>query len=279
MDTKRIRRIAVAAAVVLALTAGAGAAVTAQAGGSNAPGAPAAPTARAGPLAPAESGFVAMVPCRLFSTVPVGGKFNPGETRSINKGGNLATQGGKAGGCGIPDDATALHVTVTAVLAEGNGFIRVWPDASVEQPATFMNFSNSFNVSSSGTLDVDTGGGIDVMDLKVNGARTHVIIDVLGYYVEPMIAVVSGAGALVRGTAGAAVVRQGTGSYRVEFDRNVQGCTLGTVLGSTAGGFPPTGGTAMAGFSDTAVQTDVYVETRNAAGAMTDLPFHLTVTC
>lgn len=278
MGSMNVRRLLAGVGIVVAFTVGVGAAAVTQDGSDN-QAVPDGRSGRVGVASPVESRYVPIVPCRLFSSVTAGpGKFTPGQTRSINKGGNLATQGGKVGGCGLPDGATALEVNITAPLAEGNGYIRVWPDESVEQGSTFMNFSNVFNVSNAGTVDVDKGA-TDVMDLKVYNARTHVIIDVLGYYVDNLLAVVNADGTLSRGTVGTTAVDAGAaGAYRVGFDRNVRGCAYSATVGLTgAAGTTPDGTATVVGAG--AGVNEVFVTTHNTAGTQVDRPFHLTVDC
>ena len=278
MGSIKVRRLLAGAGIVVAFTAGIGAAAVTQDGSGNQP-VPDGRSSRVGASSPAEARYVPIVPCRIFSSVAAGpGKFTSGQTRSINKGGDLTSQGGKAGGCGLPDGATALEVNITAPLAEGNGYVHVWPDESVEQPSTFMNFTSSFNVSNAGTVDVDRGP-TDVMDLKVYGARTHVIIDVLGYYVDDLIAVVNPDGTLVRGTVGASVTNPaGLGNYYVTFDRNVRGCAYNVNVGlSGASGTSPDGSATVVGAG--ASVNAVWVSTYNTGGALDDRGFHLTVEC
>ena len=278
MGSIKVRRLLAGVGMVAVFTAGAGAAAISQDGSANQPVADGRSN-RVGVDSPVESRYVPIVPCRLFSSVTAGpGKFAPGTTRSINKGGDLASQGGKAGGCGIPNGATALEVNITAPLAEGNGYIRVWPDESVEQGSTFMNFTNVFNVSNAGTVDVDKGA-TDVMDLKVYNSRTHVIIDVLGYYVDDLLAVVNGDGVLARGTVGTSSVDAGSaGAYVVTFDRNVRGCSYSATVGLTgASGTTADGAATVVGAAGSV--NAVFVTTFNTAGAQVDRPFHLSVDC
>ena len=169
-----------------------------------------------------------------------------------------------------------MEVNITAVLSEGNGFIRVWPDESVEQPSTFMNFTSSFNVSNAGTVDVDKGA-VDVMDLKVYGSRTHVIIDVLGYYVDGLMAVVNPNGTLVRGNGVATTTREAAGTYRVNFERNISGCAWEGGL-HDAGVFFGTPGEINLALNG-ATPNGLFVQTRNPAGALADSEFIVTVDC
>jgi len=65
----------------------------------------------------------------------------------------------------------------------------------------------------------------------------------------------------------------GAGTYNVAFSGNISACALGVTVASNAG----TGGFATATLA--ADNSTVEVVTRNEAGAGTDFPFHLTVTC
>lgn len=97
-------------------------------------------------------------------------------------------------------------------------------------------------------------------------------------FARPMFAVVNSDGTLARGYAISSVVRQATGSYRLTWNRDIQTCAFIGATGGPAGGFPSTG-TVAATFSDTAQTDDIYVQTRNTAGALTDLDFHIQVVC
>jgi hypothetical protein len=269
-------RKAAAVALGVVLLGVAGGAVSAD-GGVNVGPTRARP--RAGASSPTETVFVPIVPCRIFSSVPAVGKFSAGETRSINKGGNLSSQGGNPAGCGIPDGATALEVNITSALAEGNGYIRVWPDESVEQGATFMNFSNAFNVSNAGTVAVDKGA-TDVMDLKVYLNRTHVIIDVMGYYVDELFAVVEADGTLSRGNGVASVTKLASaGQYVVNFERNVRGCSYAGNLGVTGAAGAEADGTLSLQGASSNPTNGVFVWTFNTAGAPTNRAFQVIVDC
>lgn len=266
-------------AVVAAIAAAglvAGGAVAASVGDSNNPEAPASES-RAGAASPAETGFVPITPCRVVNTATSGaGRFAPGQTRAYETQGNTSGQGGAAS-CPIPAGATALEINITAPSALGEGYVRVAPAGVAIPNATFMNFTDTFNASNAGAVRITPGTGNN-LQVRVFNASTHIVIDVLGYYVDPPIAVVAANGTLVRGMAGATAIRQSLGNYRVEFGRDVTGCAFTATLGSVGGGFPPTAGEVFVARSDGNAD-GVYVETRNAAGAEADLPFHLTVTC
>jgi hypothetical protein len=272
----RFRTKVVGAVVAGVLALSTGTLVGAQAGETDNAGGPVAPpTDKAGAASPTESSFVPITPCRIVNTQNPAGKFAVGETRSYRMSGNTSDQGGAAA-CGIPSVATALEMTITAVGAEGNGYLRVWPAGQPEPNATFLNYTKVFNAENAGTVRVQGGLGSNI-SVKAYQQKTHVIIDVLGYYVPGLMAVVSDAGNLVRGNGAPQVERTGTGIYNVIFNRDVSGCAF------SGGLHAPNAGTGTEGdFVAAGLTTDprgVFVQTFNEAGTLANLEFHLVVTC
>ncbi len=186
---RRVAKGTAIAGVALAMGVAGGAAVNAQAGGGDG-GSNRVGESRGAAAPIRTTSYTPITPCRIFSSAAAGGKFDPGETRSVNKVGNLSSQGGNAAGCGIPAAATGLEVSVSATLNEGGGYVRIWPDAVSEPGATFLNYTPAGATTNAGAVQVDTGN-IDVMDIKNYGSRTHLIIDVLGFYIRPTFALVA----------------------------------------------------------------------------------------
>ena len=91
-------------------------------------------------------------------------------------------------------------------------------------------------------------------------------------------AVISAAGAVVRGRGTTSAARTGDGQYQVVFDTDVHNCTYYATLGDPAAGAPPAGEIAVGSVAGNA--NGVLVVTRDSAGAATvDRSFHLTVSC
>jgi hypothetical protein len=91
-------------------------------------------------------------------------------------------------------------------------------------------------------------------------------------------AVISEAGAIVRGRGATSAARTGEGQYQVVFDVDVKSCAYFATLGDPAAGAPPAGEIAVG--SSTSNANGVTVVTRESTGATTvDRPFHLTVSC
>jgi hypothetical protein len=277
MGTMR-RLVKGAAVVALALGTGVagGVAVQAQAGGGDGGnGRVGQPRGAAVPSRTTE--LTPITPCRIFSSAAAGGKLAPGETRSVDKGGDLSGQGGNAAGCGIPAAATGLEVSVSATLNEGPGYVRVWPEAVSEPGATFLNYTAAGAATNAGAVQVDTGND-DVMDVKNYGSRTHIIIDVLGYYIRPTWAVVTAEGTLVHGSRVSSVTRDSAGWYYVDFDVNTDSCAKVISIGRYGSTVSELYGYGTAQTSNT-FPNRVYVRTFSDEGVATDLPFSLAVSC
>jgi hypothetical protein len=127
--------------------------------------------------------FVPVTPCRVADTrastsIPAGG------SRSFQVAGSgLSGQGGASSGCGVPDDAVAVEVSVTTPAPPGTGFLRVWP-ADVSSPnAAFLNFTSGRGTTNTGAVRLSSVSGPLDLSVASFGSSAHVIVDVQGYFV------------------------------------------------------------------------------------------------
>ena len=144
---------------------------------------PTVPAASAAPVA-GGLGFTPLAtPCRAVDTRSGGGALGPDTTRSFQVGGagNLAAQGGAAGGCGVPDGAGAVEVAITAVGPAGSGFLRAFAAGDAVPSATFVNYTSGVGITNTGTVPLAAAGTQD-LSVKNFGGTTHVVVDVLGYF-------------------------------------------------------------------------------------------------
>ncbi len=172
-----------------------------------------------------EDAHVALTPCRIVDTRIAGGPIGGGAIRNfhVRGAGGFPGQGGKAGGCGIPQSATSVTAAITVVSPAGTGFLRAWPFGQAEPTATLLNFQGGVNITNS--TDLTLGGGAAAIRVKPS-ATTHVVIDVLGYYAPPIHAMVASDGSLSSNTSRVvSSVRTGTGTYEITVDRNLTGCS------------------------------------------------------
>jgi hypothetical protein len=173
------------------------------------------------------SSYTPITPCRIVDTRLAGGRIAANTTRSYVAAGTagFTGQGGASAGCGIPAAASAMQVTITAVSATGRGLLKAYPDNVAAPTATFLNYTNAFNISGSGSVTLDTAGGYH-FKISNYGFATHVVIDVQGYYVKPMWALIAGNGTVVKSSRVTHVSRVSTGWYSVDFDRDISSCAL-----------------------------------------------------
>ena len=142
------------------------------------------------PLAAAEEGlvYVPAGPCTLVRTAgTVAGKLGAGETRELLARGavNLAPQGGPPGGCGVPDAAAVLVVTLRLANATGPGSLKAWPALAPEPPTSVVEYVAAPRaVTVSGVISLCSEESCPA-DFQVEsvGHGAHLRIDLLGYFV------------------------------------------------------------------------------------------------
>jgi hypothetical protein len=125
---------------------------------------------------PAALDFYSLAPCRLVDTRspagPLGGpSILPGDERLFTV----------AGACGIPADAKALSVNLTAVLPGANGNLTLFPADQVTPLASFLNYQTGVTRANNALILLsDTTGAIRI---KANTVLPlDFILDVNGYF-------------------------------------------------------------------------------------------------
>lgn len=266
-------KVLVALVALLAVSSGSAVALA----GSGSPTAQAPPDSR-GILTPTRSTtYVPVTPCRIFSTAATSTPVAPGATRTLKVYGNLASQGGQAAGCGIPVAASAVEVAVSATANQGAGYVRAWPAGQSEPQATFLNYTAAGATTNTGTLAV-TAGGANALMLKNYLSTTHLIMDVQGYYVRSMYALINANGSLQGYSRLTSVSKVGTGQYRLSFEIDTDACVRTVTVGRHRTTDPSSSGFASAHITETPAH-QVTVTTYDTAGTLADRPFMLEITC
>lgn len=236
---KRFRLSVILAAAVTALSLG----LTA-ASASGAPTAPPSPPAGSAPAAVAadtppqqhfsphppsrtESVYVAVAPCRILDTRNAGGKMANGATRTFFVGGTtqFLSQGGKAGGCGIPLSATAIAASIGATNTANSGYLTAWPADLARPTASNLNYTKGQTIASGGNISVQKNVAAS-LKIANNGGPTDVFVDVTGYYAQQIEGMVSPTGQIYSGSdrlVSATPVSPGV--TKVTFDSDVTYCT------------------------------------------------------
>lgn len=139
-------------------------------------------------LASPASGLVytMILPCRVIDTRKIDTKMDPNEEYDYDAsrpGGNFTDQGGSDTDCGIPADPAAVVMNVTAVAAEGSGFLTVWPYGNPMPTASSNNYSVGRNTGNEIIVRQTVG---DLKDFGMYANRkVHVVADVVGYFAAP----------------------------------------------------------------------------------------------
>jgi len=123
-------------------------------------------------------------PCRAVDTrTTATTTIGPDVTRNFQIGGtgSLVSQGGPAGGCAVPESATAAEITVTVVSPVGTGFLRVFPSGPTVPNATFVNYTSGRGITNTGTVPL-TNASVQDLGVKNFGGTIQLVIDVQGYH-------------------------------------------------------------------------------------------------
>lgn len=126
--------------------------------------------------------LVPITPCRVFDTRPefqVGPRntpLGPGDVHTV-------TTHGDNGNCtGIPSDAVAVSMNVTAVGATSGTFLTIWETGQAQPGSSSLNPTPGAPPAPNAvTTNVDGSGRFDVYNLAGN---VDVFADVNGYYVD-----------------------------------------------------------------------------------------------
>jgi hypothetical protein len=127
--------------------------------------------------------------CRIIDTRLAGGPISPGEPRNFVVAGTLGfeAQGGRAGGCGIPDAAAAAMLNFNAVNASGAGNLRAspfgqpMPQGSIITYAGVLDLENGVVVPLCDPTTAPTGCSFDV-SVQADESATDLVVDVMGFF-------------------------------------------------------------------------------------------------
>jgi hypothetical protein len=142
--------------------------------------------------------YHSLTPCLLFDTRPAfGGEgiMASGETRSFHVVGStsdFASQGGTAGGCGIPGfsggqpQAQSVFINIVAVAPTGGGNLKAWPADEAEPVqggvVNYQQLSPNLNNSNALALGVRQDSEGDDISIEANFSAVHVRGVALGYF-------------------------------------------------------------------------------------------------
>lgn len=132
----------------------------------------------AGSFGPTSS-LHAAVPSRLADTRTSGTTIDARYARTGRRTGGSTMELAVVGRAGVPRDAAAVIVTVTATGATGNGFVTVYRCDAGRPATSTLNVAAGATTANSTIVAVGGSGSICVF----TAAGTHVIVDITGWFV------------------------------------------------------------------------------------------------
>lgn len=132
--------------------------------------------------------YTMITPCRIVDTRISGQPLAAGESRSFGVGSYF--DGGSQGGsrCNLPSGLSAVTLNVTAVYPDAAGFLTVYPHGASRPLASSLNYRAGDIVGNEiiARQSVDDVSSFTSPSFTVYSfARTHVVIDVSGYFTLP----------------------------------------------------------------------------------------------
>ncbi len=129
--------------------------------------------------------FYSVTPCRIADTRnPVNGQGTGGPALSAGSPRNFPVVG--VGSCGVPSDAKAAALNVTAVSPTLEGFLKIWPYNTGQPNVSTINFQAGEPAIANGAivpLTADPTFQISVVyGTAVPGGTSHLILDITGYF-------------------------------------------------------------------------------------------------
>ncbi len=158
------------------------------------------------------SSFVGVTPCRLLDFRP-GANVGPRNTPLV---GGQAYQQQVSGNCGVPSDATAVAMNVTAIGPSASSFLTVYPAGESRPNASSLNWvANQAPTPNKVDVALSPGGAIN---FYTESGSVDLIADVVGYYVPA-----TAAGAGVAGPVGPQGPQGPQGPKGLKGDQGVPG--------------------------------------------------------
>jgi len=131
-------------------------------------------------LAPSTPAFESLPPTRIADTRT---GVNTGGSTSIAPGEHITIQvtgtGASPNNDGIPDDAKAVAINLTAINPNNYGNLRVYPDGAPVPNASNINYIPGVDKAAFAVVDIPADGKINVYS---DGATIGLAADVFGYY-------------------------------------------------------------------------------------------------
>ena len=131
--------------------------------------------------------FTPITPCRIVDTRNAGGRLAANSVRSYvaHTDTDFLSQGGAGGDCGLPENVSAIAVKLTASRPTLNGYLTAFPSQVAQPFASSLNYLAGQDTSNEAHVMLCRPGC--ATEFSVYSLReTDVVIDVTGYFMEPL---------------------------------------------------------------------------------------------
>jgi hypothetical protein len=125
-----------------------------------------------------EGSLTSLDPARLLDSRAGGATIDAAQARIGIRPPGSVTPVQVTGRGGVPADATAVVLNVTATDPTDGGFVTVWPCGTVRPNASSVNFSAGETIANAVISKVGTGGTV----CAFTSTESHLIADITGYY-------------------------------------------------------------------------------------------------
>lgn len=138
--------------------------------------------------------YVPVTPCRLFDTRLAGGQIAANTVRSfdVTAVSDFSFQGGAANNCevGAAGSFAAAEINFTVVAPASAGYITAFPFAGTQPLASTLNYEAGAVRGNDVVVKLDQGASANELSVYTFAA-THLVGDIVGYYINPQATALS----------------------------------------------------------------------------------------
>lgn len=118
--------------------------------------------------------YYTIAPCRVLDTRTAGGPLVSGVPRTL----------AVTGLCGVPADAVAVAINITALTPPSNGRITIFPGGAALPATSSINFATGNTLANNGivALAADLSGLLGAQSFLSGGGQVDFTVDVVGYF-------------------------------------------------------------------------------------------------
>jgi len=132
--------------------------------------------------------FVPVNPCRIIDTRLAGGAIAANSVRhfDVTAVSGYASQGGDSGNCntGNAGSFAAAVINFTVVTPTAAGYITAFPYLATQPLAATVNYTTGDIRGNLATIQLDQGASASEMSVYTF-AQTHLVADIVGYFINP----------------------------------------------------------------------------------------------